>query len=126
MPGETRNPALVILLTLFTCGIYYLAFIYTVSRETNNHLGRREFDPGAEVLLNLVTCFLWSIYWDWRVGKLLVEMGARAGVPVSDNSILLLVLDLVGLGFVNAAIEQDILNRLWAGAPSDGPYYGAR
>ncbi len=125
--GTPRDPALTLVLILLTCGIYYLYFIYVVSQETQDFLGEREFSPGVEVLLSMITCGLWNIYWDYRMGKRVAEMCLQVGLPVTDNAVLYLVLDLVGvggfgsLGLVNPVLQQDSLNRIWKAAMSGPP-----
>ena len=125
--GTPRDPGLTLVLILLTCGIYYLYFIYVVSQETQDFLGEPEMSPGVEVLLSLITCGLWNVYWDYRMGKRVAEMCERVGLPVTDNAVLYLVLDLVGfggfgsLGLVNPVLQQDSLNRVWKAAMSGPP-----
>ena len=125
--GTPRDPALTLVLILLTCGIYYLYFIYVVSQETQDFLDDREISPGVEALLSLITCGLWNIYWDYRMGKRVAEMCVQVGLPVTDNAVLYLVLDLVGfggfssLGLVNPVLQQDSLNRIWKAAMSGPP-----
>ncbi len=92
--GTPRDPALTLVLILLTCGIYYLYFIYVVSRETQEFLGEPEFSPGVEVLLSLITCGIWNIYWDYRIGKRIAQMCEQVGLPPTDNAILYLLLDV--------------------------------
>jgi len=125
--GTPRDPALTLLLILVTCGLYYLYFIYVVSRETQDFLGEPDISPGIEILLSIVTCGLWNIYWDYRMGKKISEMCVQTGLPPTDNSILYLILDLVGfggfgsLGLVNPVLQQDSLNRVWKAAMTGPP-----
>jgi hypothetical protein len=116
--GQPRSPVLVLLLTFLTCGLYYLWIIYIISAETRDALGETEINvsPGAEVLLTIVTFGIWDFYWDYRMGKRMALMCQRVGLPVTDNAVLYLVLDLVGVGFVNIVLEQDTLNRVWKAA----------
>ena len=125
--GTPRDPAVTLILILLTCGIYYLYFIYVVSRETQDFLGEPEISPSVEVLLSVLTCGLWNIYWDYRIGKRVAEMHTRVGLPPTDNAVLYLVLDLVGvggfasLGLLNPILQQDSLNRVWQAVLSGPP-----
>lgn len=125
--GTRRDPAMVLILILLTCGLYYLYFIYKVSRETQEFLGESDVSPGTEVALSLVTCGLWNVYWDYKVGKRMAQMCVRVGLPPTDNAVLYLVLDLVGvggfasLGLVNPVLQQDTLNRIWQAAMTGPP-----
>lgn len=125
--GTRRGPALVLILILLTCGIYYFFFIYKVSQETQDFLGESDVSPGTEVLLSLVTCGLWNVYWDYKMGKRMAQMCVRVGLPLTDNALLYLSLDLVGvggfasLGLVNPVLQQDTLNRIWQAAMTGPP-----
>ena len=125
--GTPRDPALTLILILLTCGIYYLYFIYIVSKEIQEFLEERDTAPALEVLLCIITCGLYNIYWDYKMGKRVAEMCARVGLPVTDNAVLYLVLDLVGvggfasLGLVNPVLQQDSLNRVWRAAMTGPP-----
>ena len=124
--GTPRSPGLTLLLILLTCGIYYLYFIYVTSQETQDFLEEPDTSPGLEVLLCLLTCGLYNIYWDYKMGKRIAEMCVRVGLPPTDNAVLYLVLDLVGvggfasLGLLNPVLQQESLNRIWRAA-ENGP-----
>lgn len=131
-----------LVLSILTCGIYYLYFVYASTKECNEFTRRDEMSPGTEIVLIIVTCGIWDIYWDYRMGKRLVEMGQMVGLQITDNAILYVILDVLQFGFINALIQQETMNRIWAaaqnpppppnyyyppyppqGPPSDGPYY---
>jgi hypothetical protein len=113
--GERREPILVLLLSLITCGIYYFYFIYIVSAETKNYLqDDNDSSPSAEVLYSILTCWFYTIYWDYKMGRKIAMMQQRAGVFVTDNSVLYLVLNIVGLGVLPSMIQQGHLNEIWA------------
>ena len=122
--GTKREPAMVLLFTFITCGFYYLYFIYKVSEEVADFQGTSDYSPAVEVLLTIVTCSLWNYYWDYRIGKRIAEMNAAVGLPPTDNSILFVVLNLLGagpfagVGMVNSIIQQDSLNRIWDAIPA--------
>jgi len=125
--GTPRDPALTLVLILITCGLYYLYYIYVVSEETQEFLGERDMSPGVEVLLSVITCGLYNIYWDYKVGKRVAAMCGRVGLPITDNAVLYLILDLVGfggfggLGLINPILQQDSLNRVWNAAMTGPP-----
>ncbi|HEX5323854.1 MAG TPA: DUF4234 domain-containing protein [Capsulimonadaceae bacterium] len=122
--GTPRNPVLILLFSFLTCGLYYFYVIYVISAETKDFLGRAtesNISPGMEVLLTLVTCGIWNLYWDYRMGKRMAQMCQMVGLPVTDNAVLYLILDIFGIGFINILLEQDTLNRIWTAARSDGP-----
>lgn len=112
--GERMEPAILFLLCLVTCGIYYYYFIYKVSKETLAYTGEQDIDPGMDVLLTFLTCGLWIFYWDYKIGQRIARMQAEAGLPVADNAILYIILNLLGVGFINSLIEQAHLNDIWS------------
>ena len=125
--GKPRDPALTLVFILLTCGIYYFYFIYVVSQETQNFLDEPDRSPGAEVLLSILTCGLWNIYWDYQMGQRIAAMCVEVGLPVTDNSVLYLILDLIGIGgfasvgLINPVLQQDSLNRIWKAAMTSPP-----
>ena len=120
--GTRRDPALTLVLIFITCGLYWLYFIYTVSREVAEFRGEQDYSPGVEILLTIVTCGLWNVYWDYRMGKHMAQMCQTVLLPSTDNATLYVVLDLLGIGglasvgVVNAVLQQDTLNRIWKAA----------
>lgn len=120
--GERRDPALVLVFTLLTCGIYYWFWLYRVSEETQRFLNEPDTSPGIEILLCLVTCGLYILYWDYKQAKKIMRMQMMVGLPPADNAVLYIVLNLIGLGFINAMIEQGHLNDVWLRAGQGNAY----
>jgi hypothetical protein len=125
--GTRREPGLVLLFGILTLGIYYLWWIHEVSRETQEYLGEPDTSPALEVVLAVVTCNIYTIYWDWKMGQKIYRMQQVAGVPnPADNSILYLILNFVGLGIINSMIEQGHLNDIWSNTErKNPPTYGS-
>lgn len=111
--GSRREPALVLVFSLLTFGIYFLWWVAAVSGETQEFLGEPDTAPGLEVLLVLFTCGLYIIYWDYKIAKKIVRMQQRVDLPSTDNAILYIVLNVLALGIINALIEQSHLNEVW-------------
>lgn len=111
--GVHRDPAIVLLLSIVTCGIYYLIWMASVSQELQDYLQETDTSPAMEVVITVVTCGLYSIYWDYKTAKKIARMQEMAGLPSTDNSTLYLILNIVGVGMVNALMEQQHLNEIW-------------
>jgi len=60
--GQVRSPALVIILSIVTCGIYAWYWIYKMSEELQRATGKSTISPGVELLLCIVTCGIYPIY----------------------------------------------------------------
>lgn len=114
--GERREPGIVLLLTIVTCGIYYFIYLYKASEEIEAFTGEVDTSPTLEVVLSILTCGLYTIYWDYKTAKKIARMQQQVGLPSNDNAILYLVLNLLGVGFVNALIQQGHLNSIWDAA----------
>ncbi len=115
MKGITRAPALVVVFSIITCGIYYLYWVYKSAEELKFYLQDNQLSPGVDLLLSII-CFPYAIYWMYKYGKVLTEAQKKAGLPAEDNSILYVILSFFGLAIVSAAIMQAEMNKIWAQA----------
>lgn len=114
--GEKRDPIMVIVFTIITCGIYGLWWMYTYGTEVKNSLGRQDLNPGTDLVIGLVTCGIWSTIAFWyKYPKLIMEMQQRVGLPPNDMSMMTL---LLGIFFAPASlyIIQTELNKIWDAA----------
>ncbi len=110
---ENRSPALVIVYTIITCGIYFIYWLYVTSKGLKLYLELGDdVNPTMELVLSVI-CFPYVIYWFYKYGKLTYEAQKKAGIAsASDESTLYLVLSLLGLGIVSMAIMQGNLNKI--------------
>ena len=115
---QNRSIPMVIILSLVTCGIYSLVWLYQTSQEVSNTVGDSD-SPGVELLLCIVTCGIYTIYWWYKYSKKLVTLSERIGVSPTDNSLICLLLSIFGLGIVSMGIMQSQINDL-AGHVSNG------
>ncbi|MBQ9930315.1 MAG: DUF4234 domain-containing protein [Oscillospiraceae bacterium] len=106
---KPRNIVTAIILTIVTCGIYGIYWIIMLTREA---VSVKDSTDNAllEIILMLFLPF---------VGFMLVEKKFSEGLNAkgfahNDNSILYLVLGLVGLGIVPLCMIQNDLNKLAA------------
>lgn len=117
MKGDTRPIATAIILTIVTCGIYGLFWLYWISRDLRNYLGRTDVSPGTELLL-CILCFPYAIYWVYKSTKLVQEAQKKVGIETTeDKTVLNIILAVFGLVIVSMAIIQDDLNAVWARTP---------
>lgn len=101
-----------ILLTIFTCGIYGIIWFISITDDVGYVSEDRSTSGGTAFLLTLITCGIYSIYWSYMMGKKIYETKVKRGMVASDNSILYLILNIVGLGIVNYCLIQSELNEL--------------
>ena len=102
-----------IILSIITCGIYGLYWIYKLTEDVNTLKG----DPNATsggivILLGIITCGIYMWYWLYKQGDNLDQIKASRGLPAGNSGILYLILAIVGLGIISYALMQNELNQL--------------
>lgn len=110
--GEIRNPVMILLLSLITCGIYYMYWIYKASEEVQTYNNNQSTSPAVELILCLFTCGIYFIYWHYKYAKLIAECQQMAAMTPEDNSIVVVILSIF---FYPAAgmILQGSMNKIW-------------
>ena len=108
---KNRNIAMQVILSILTCGIYGLYWFITMTDESNILSDEKTASGGMAVLLTLVTCGIYSFYWNYKMGQKLNLAGRKYNKSISDNSVLYLVLSLLGLNIVNYCLIQSDLNK---------------
>lgn len=111
---QQRNIAIAILLSIVTCGIYSIYWFIVLSDDVGRANGNPNISGGLAFVLNLVTCGIYGIYWSYKLGKEMYEANQKNGIAANDNSILYLILSLLGFQIVTWAIIQNELNTLAA------------
>ena len=91
---EERNPALIVVLSMLTCGIYLFVWYYQTTDELRRATGDESIKPGLDILLTFVTCGIWWVYTDYRNAKKAYELATQMGLGRSDQSTMALILDL--------------------------------
>ena len=117
-PGgvESRGIGMCIVLTLVTCGIYGIYWLY----KLNNDLNYLTDDPegtsgGMVILLTLVTCGIYGWYWYYKMGIKVDQLKTQMGQQASSSNILFLILGIFGLGIVNYILMQSTINQTVGG-----------
>lgn len=107
-----REPVTILLLSFVTCGIYYLMWKYQTTEELRQASGDNSINPGMDLALTILLCGIWGIYSDYRNAKKVFEMSQASGQPRSDQSTIVLILGIFGLGIVSSFILQGEYNAL--------------
>ena len=119
---KPRDVMLRILLTFFTCGLYGLYWMKTLTDDIHAFSGRPTTPTGGKVvLLTLVTCSLYFYYWLYQISGELVEARRERGllpdaisnatytVTVVVTSLLAVLLStLQSLGEIPESVYQDL------------------
>ena len=96
---EQRNIALCIILSIITCGIYGLVFLYSMIQDVNTVCdGDGEHTRGLMglILLSLVTCGIYSFYWYYCLGNRLAKNAPRYGMSFQENGTTVLLWMVIG------------------------------
>ena len=107
MAIKERNIVVSILLTIVTCGIYGIYWVIMMAREAVSVK-----DAGDSAILEIVLMLFLPFLGFFLTEKKFAEGCAAKGIEHSDNSILYLILGLVGLSIVNFCMLQNDLNKI--------------
>ena len=113
MPNEFReekNIAVCIILAIVTCSIYMWFWMYSMVKKIRMLANDTSDMVGEYLLLMLVPYY--NVYWVYTRGKKISKEAARRGIQIADNSVLYLILNLLGLSIVSYAMIQNDLNKL--------------
>lgn len=113
---ESRSIGMCIVLSLVTCGIYAIYWLYKLNNDMNSLTGDYEGTSGGMViLLTLVTCGIYGWYWFYKMGLKVDEVKNQMGQQSSSSSILFLILGICGLGIVDYILIQSTINQAVGG-----------
>ena len=104
-----RSPITVILLSIVTCGIYFIYWVYVTSKEVNEALGREEINT-ALVILGCF-CFPVMIYVMYKFGNAAQELAGRMGRQAQSSFILWIILAIffgVGIYIMEYQVQTDL------------------
>ncbi|MBQ9859500.1 MAG: DUF4234 domain-containing protein [Clostridia bacterium] len=104
---KSRNIVTAVILTIVTCGIYGIYWTICLAREAVSVK-----DPSDNAVLEIVLMLFLPFLGFFMCEKKLAEGCAEKGIAHKDNSVLYLILGLVGLGIVNFCMMQNDLNQL--------------
>ena len=107
MEIKTRNIVTSILLTIITCGIYGIYWIICMTREAVSVK-----DPADTAVLEIVLMLFLPFVGFYLTEQKFAAGCAEKGIEHKDNSVLYLILGLVGLGIVNFCMMQSDLNKI--------------
>ncbi len=107
MAIKQRNIVTAILLSIITCGIYSIYWVIVLAKDAVSVK-----DPADNGLLEIVLMLFLPFLGIFLAEKKFAEGCAAKGIPHGDNSILYLILSLVGLGIVGICMLQNDLNKL--------------
>lgn len=111
---KEKSIGLCVVLSLVTCGIYSIYWLYTIASDLNSLCESQNQEKGAEpglvVILSIVTCGIYLLYYLWKAGKMVSSLTRSNGHHPSDDSIVLMVLSILQLSLVSYCILQSHIN----------------
>ena len=111
-PGNMRNLVSMVLLMVFTLGIYFLYWVYQTTEYANRDKSTPHHTPVVQLLLVMFVPY-YELYWFYKTSKKLTHLGEPFDV-FDDNSIVTLLLGIFGLDFIGAVVLQDQINKIEA------------
>lgn len=116
--GQERSIGLAVFLTLITCGVYGVIWLYKIGRDLYQASGGEEPHPAVDVLLTLATCGIWGVYLGYKYPSLINQLKQQRRLPTSELPVICLLLALFSYGFpplvlVALGLVQNELNKLW-------------
>ena len=103
-----------IILSVITCGIYYLFWQAREMKAVNYLLEEDRYSFIKWFFLTIITCGIYHIYYEYIIAQSIMDVQRLLNRPVSNNLHLLSVgLAVFGLNIVADAIQQDEINKLF-------------
>ena len=105
--GQIRSPMTVLLMHFIP--FYGLIHLFTTAGEVNGFLRKPAMSPVTLILLSMLTCGLYAMYWQVAVvGGIIFEVQQRAGVPNPQNQGFMYIIPIY-----NVYLMQEELNKAW-------------
>lgn len=109
---QQRSIGLAIILSLITCGIYGIYWMYVITNEVGYLSDDPSFTGGKTILFSIITCGIYTLFWYYILGGKIANAQMKKGFPAKDDGVLLVVLGIFGLGIVSMAIAQSNVNNM--------------
>ncbi|MBO6148378.1 MAG: DUF4234 domain-containing protein [Lachnospiraceae bacterium] len=109
--GTNRNIAVCIILSIVTCGIYGLYWLYCLNEEINSLSGETNATNGVMVIVfSIITCNIYMWFWLYKMGERVDRIKRNYGMGESNSALMYLILALFGLNIIDYALMQDTIN----------------
>ncbi|NLJ93871.1 MAG: DUF4234 domain-containing protein [Clostridiaceae bacterium] len=112
--GTERNPALVVVLSFITCGIYGIVWMYQVSKEINQYTNAQLTEPNYSWLS--IFCLVFFYINSYKLDQAIIQIDRVEGRHSESRYLIWLILSLF-FGVGNAMMQyqvQESLNEIWA------------
>lgn len=111
--AEERDIVKCVILSIVTCGIWGLVWIYQIGTDIAMLRGDNKPAVVTDLLLTFVSCGLWGFVCAYRWPDALNEELSRRGQQVDTNlPAMSLVMSFFGFQIVGMVLMQEALNKL--------------
>lgn len=117
---QERNSAIVLLLSVVTCGFYLIYWTYQTSEELRLQTGDESIKPGIDLLLMVISCGFWGWYVQYRNARVVHAQLVQSNPYRKDQSQVVLILNIAAMfvgvtALVAVYLVQEELNQLARG-----------
>jgi hypothetical protein len=105
---------MVLILSLITCGLYGLIWLWQAETEVKQELELTDTNPGLDVVLTVLTLGIWFLVAVYRLSKHVAEAQRRVNLVPNDLSLVTVIVSALGFWFVAITLLQVELNKVWA------------
>lgn len=121
---KERNMVAVVLLYIFTFGIYPIYLFFVFNSEVNRQaimegVQTQPRTPLVAFLLSIITCGIYGIVYQYFVAKSIQEIGRKRGYESMDPTLVVILTIFFGIGAlvnVYSASEISKMDKLQANA----------
>ncbi|MEI0486151.1 DUF4234 domain-containing protein [Brachyspira intermedia] len=110
---QTKSLLTVAILSIVTCGIYFIYWIYVTTNDVNNYMEQEYINPTLAVVLSIITCGLFAVYWFYKYGTIVFnDMSKKAELDsYGESAAVLAILLFIPFGYIYSIIAlQSKLN----------------
>lgn len=103
---------LYLLLTIVTFFLFNLYWNWRQMRSCNALLDRQEFSWGVWLILSILTCGIYHLFYQYKMGAAINEIQRDCDMAVTDGlPVLSVIAAILGVGIVADCIHQYELNK---------------
>ncbi|MEI0698479.1 DUF4234 domain-containing protein [Brachyspira intermedia] len=110
---QAKSLLTVTILSIVTCGIYLIYWIYATTNDVNNYMEQEYINPTLALVLSIITCGLFTVYWFYKYGTIVFnDMSKKAELDsYGESAAVLAILLFIPFGYIYSIIAlQSKLN----------------
>lgn len=96
---KEKSIPLFIILSFFTCGLFNLFWIYSLTEDTNEVTEEEGPNGWMTLLFCVLSCHIYSCYWAYKQGEKLDRSREASGAATGNLAMLYLALSAGGYAF---------------------------